>query len=822
MESKQFDLCLTCNEAEGYKKLNYTIVLTQFVNCIKKEDPKYKNFYFNDTLQEYRPCYKTCRKCLKSGNPEKHNCLECEVGYMFRPGENPHNNCVVYSEFYYTSSYNQYKGLDVYQCPEEAKYYIKDRKSCIDDCKKDKEYKYLYNGNCIKQCPSGASAVNNTCIVDSNKCILGRNEIFLSQKDDLRIITVLVKTYISEFSYTNHYVSLYQNKNYSILIYKDSSCIKELKLEMPSVDFQSCYSKVQIAYNITEDLIIVIVDKKESQNPTTFYSFYHPKAGAKLDADTICKDEVIVVVESLNSVLDQNSSFYETQTSLASQGINIFDLNDPFFTDICYDFDNPIKKDIPLNDRVKDIYPDASLCDEGCQYKGVNLEDMTSTCDCKFNDITNSNLIKDNALINEAFGGVLDLINNSNIMVFKCSKYIFKHFSRSIGGWISLTLLISHTAMVSIFIFIGNANVTKYIFSITQNYISIISKSLKIKPRFPPRKAESNKKLKNKRLRLRQELNTNANNNINNNNSEKDLKDAKRRKSILIPIALPKYSKDDLIIRSNEKEMKDTDANIMNLNTISQLDNIDIEFYIDPKKYGKQFFKEYLETSLDDLEFDDAVVKDKRKYCEHMRENLLEDQILANTFIADDPIKPRSIKVILLILNFILYFVVNALFINDEVVSDLYNADESEEHFFSYFKRSINRLIYATIVSVVVAMITDFFFIDEGKIKGILKREKNNKIILKKKISELINNLKKRYIAFIIIVSVILLLSFFYLLCFNYVYPYTQIEWLKSSITIMIIMQILYTLKCILEISLRFLSFRFKSEKLYKISKFLD
>ena len=39
-------------------------------------------------------------------------------------------------------------------------------------------------------------------------------------------------------------------------------------------------------------------------------------------------------------------------------------------------------------------------------------------------------------------------------------------------------------------------------------------------------------------------------------------------------------------------------------------------------------------TSLDDLEFDDAVFFDKRKYCEHMKENLLEDQIIANTFIS--------------------------------------------------------------------------------------------------------------------------------------------------------------------------------------------
>ena len=88
--------------------------------------------------------------------------------------------------------------------------------------------------------------------------------------------------------------------------------------------------------------------------------------------------------------------------------------------------------------------------------------------------------------------------------------------------------------------------------------------------------------------------------------------------------------------------------------------------------------------------------------------------------------------------------------------------------------------------------------------------------------AEFMKDLKTRYLGFIIFVPIILIISFFYLLCFNYVYSYSQIEWIKSSIAIIIIMQILSTLKCILETSLRFLSYKFRSEKLYKISKFLD
>ena len=153
---------------------------------------------------------------------------------------------------------------------------------------------------------------------------------------------------------------------------------------------------------------------------------------------------------------------------------------------------------------------------------------------------------------------------------------------------------------------------------------------------------------------------------------------------------------------------------------------------------------------------------------------------------------------------------------------NLYEVNEDEENFFSYFPRSIERIIYCTLVSIVIGIITDFFFVQEIKFKGILIREKNDPKILKEKVVELINDIKTRNIAFITTVSIILLFSFFYLLCFNYVYPYTQIEWIKSSITIVIIMQLLSILKCLLESGLRALSFKIKNEKLYKISKMLD
>jgi hypothetical protein len=600
------------------------------------------------------------------------------------------------------------------------------------------------------------------------------------------------------------------------MIYKNGECIQKLELEMPNVDFQSCYQKVQIKYDVLENLIIVIVDRKELNNAKTFYSFYHPLSGKKLDAESACKNETIVVKESLNSVLDKNdTNVYEVQTSLTSQGINIFDLNDPFYTDICYDFDNPMNKDIPLNDRIKTIYPDVELCDEGCEIKGINLEDMTSTCDCMFNDISNNDKIKDNPLMETAFGEIFDIINSSNILVFKCIKNMFKHFSSSIGGWMSLGLILSQTGLTLTFFLLQFSQTGKYLINLTSNYIKYISTK---NPKYPPKKGKiiNNKNNRNDKenFQLNSETNLKSKNNIKNINSKQRI----NNKGIISE----KNSADNIVIPFEEKKLKTSvDENIKTDNNYKQIEK-DNDNNSNGEIFDKFFFIEYMSTSPEDMEFDDAIHKDKRTYCEHMKENLIEDQLITAAFVAEDPLKPRSIKIMVFILNVILYFVVNALFFSEEVISEIYNSNEEDEHFFSYLTRSIDKIIYTTLVGVVVNIITDFFFVDEKKLKGILRRERDNPKILKQKVREFMNDLKKRYIAFICVVSIILVISFIYLLCFNYVYPHTQIEWIKSGITIFIFMQTLSLLKCILETSMRILSYKLNSEKLYKISKFLD
>ena len=289
--------------------------------------------------------------------------------------------------------------------------------------------------------------------------------------------------------------------------------------------------------------------------------------------------------------------------------------------------------------------------------------------------------------------------------------------------------------------------------------------------------------------------------NPNNSNSKRSsLKDSSRGGTKLNLDENFNMSKDILsknkIISESFKDLKEEDLNI----------KIDIE--------------EYLSTDLDDMDFDDAIKRDQRKFSTYLYDKLKSSQIILNTFYNEEPLRPKPIKILLFILDIDLYFLVNGLFFNEEYISEIYHLEE-EETFFSFIPRCWNRFLYATLVGGTVNYVIDCFFIDEKKIKGIFKREKENTLFLKYETISIIKELNKRYSCFIILSFVVTIFTWYYVSCFNYVYKYSRNEWIKSTIVIIIVMQLISVLTCLLESIIRFLGFKLKSEKIYKISLLL-
>ena len=452
---------------------------------------------------------------------------------------------------------------------------------------------------------------------------------------------------------------------------------------------------------------------------------------------------------------------------------------------------------------------------------------MKAECDCKMNNIFNNNPISNNAFVKSQLGDIEELINQVNIEVMKCSSNLFKRKKASsfIGTFIILSLIIIQI-IITVFYFIFNVTPIKiYIFILLNKFLSFRNK----KENAPPKKEtfirsvkfKNTEKNKNKDKKSYKGFNTEI------SNQSKKTKTNKKNKvnstnSFGSRNFLKRTISNNIINNSKDISLKTSEAiNIKgkaNADSSKNVNGNQIELY--SKNEFNINIEEYLETELEDLVFEEVIERDKRTFCSYLVEKLKYDLLITGIFLINEPLRPKTIKISLFILNIDLYLIINALLINEEFISDVFNSDE--DNFFSFLPRCWDRIFYTTIVKVIVNYIIDFFFIEEKKIKIILKSKKNTINDVKIKMDEILIKITRRFLFFIIFVFVFLLLSLFYITCFNYRYYYSINEWIKSSIFIIIFMEILSIIAILLESSFRFLSFKLNSEKIYKLSLFFE
>ena len=807
---------------EGYAPL-YKNQKIDYSNC-RLINQTYDGVFYDSTTKMFLPCYLNCKSCVIEGTRLENNCMACAAGYIKNPsdGRSVNFNCVtecIYS--YYFNPEGEYTCTSGPTCPLSYKIYIPEKKQCIDACKKDDRYYYTYNGNCVEKCPDEMVPDDNYICIDENvdKCTWSSKPTSLKNFEDSGGLDSLVSSYHEEFYYTTKHVSEFNSEEYNITIYIESDCLLELKLNFPFIDFGDCYQKVQNESGIDTDLIVVLLKKLDIKTGRTSssYSLYNPKNGIKLDAATICKDEEIVVEENVLDILEESGVDYESIVFLTDQNIDVFDSSGAFYTDLCYEFDSPVNRDITLEDRLETFYPNISLCDPGCQSKGVNLTTMKAICSCSFSDISSAGLVSDIQYLNEIF----EIISSSNIMVLKCVKYMFKRFSSSVGGYLMIFCIIIVAICGLVFYFRDLEKMKKYIINKTSAYINYLNenapeedKRTNIIINSIDEKEKSNDSNVSDSKDSESKSNDSKVKNQHKQNSKIHFKDQKDysidQKGDILKLNKINNSKD--VLNNNNQESHNKLKSIVK--------DVDI-FKGHSESSQKEDFKLYLAPSVDDQEFEDIILEDKRSFQEVFCDALNDKQLLVNTFSVEDNFRPFSLKFVLLILTFIMYFVINGLFYGDDAVSEIYHI-EGEDTFFGFFPRSITRYIYSAVVGVIIGIVIDLFFVDEKKMKGIFNREKKNIVNLKIEITKLTKGITIRYIAFVIFVIILFILLMFYLLCFNYVYPHTQGEWVKSSIFLIIIMQILEVAVAFLSAGLRFVGFALKSEKIFRFSKFFD
>ena len=150
--SLNLDLCISCNNEEGYyPKFEDERNSVGFINCYKNPSR-----YFLTTINGeayYKKCYETCSSCDELGDETNNKCKECIPDYIFKNDFENDKNCYEHcSHKYYYDSDRKHFCID--ECPQTYNKLISSKQRCIDDCSKDNSnLLYEYNNECVLTCP---------------------------------------------------------------------------------------------------------------------------------------------------------------------------------------------------------------------------------------------------------------------------------------------------------------------------------------------------------------------------------------------------------------------------------------------------------------------------------------------------------------------------------------------------------------------------------------------------------------------------------------------------------------------------------------------
>ena len=104
------------------------------------------NYYLDNNDNIYKECFNLCKRCSQSGNETINNCYECINNYIFlNDSYVPPQNCYkICDYYYYLNESENYFCTEYNICPFQFVKLIEPRTKCIEDCRKDIEYKLYY------------------------------------------------------------------------------------------------------------------------------------------------------------------------------------------------------------------------------------------------------------------------------------------------------------------------------------------------------------------------------------------------------------------------------------------------------------------------------------------------------------------------------------------------------------------------------------------------------------------------------------------------------------------------------------------------------
>ena len=699
----------------------------------------------------------------------------------------------------------------------------------------------------------------------SNKEV--KNELMIIQLKTNKKKEEMIRNNINEIieDYDNNKIYEIFGNDYSIKL--SPIGINKYKNISTFINFFSCENKLRNIYNKSEDSILTVFlleifkNNNNSLINQVEYAIFD-EFNNMMDLSICSNDEIKIYYNIINSsILNTNYiSFFQ------NMGVDIFNIKDDFFNNICFPYFEK-DSDLILEDRLKYIYQNYSLCDSNCEYENIDIQNMTIECNCNVKTKIETKIEELN--YNKM---VSDLFKYSTIGVIKCYKLVFYNNKKdNIGFWIFLILIIIQMPFIIKYIIFRDKSIRKHIkekIIIINNFKILNPKKKSFKGNKRDSKTIENQSIQNELLsdlRTSKKINNKYNNSLNKYN--KSLIENKNKKINIIATSNNNSLKSREILISKKIMNKIFDINyhannhfIVNNNIINRsfennLNNMNFEsldisnknYYKTVSNFNSRVKKinnfSFLTDNIDDItnflfqynlfydNYQEATKYEKRTFWKIWFATLILKVKLINLCFFNSQIELKPIKVCLVIFVYSCNFSLNTLFYFSNKISDKYHYKGNNLFLFTLFN-NISICLISTFLSILIITFLAYLTNSKNEILNVIKEgkkiknNKNNHQIFKdkniiNKFTNILNKLKEKIILFIFIELILLLFFFYFTTAFCEVYKKTQITWIIDCFTSFLISILSEILVSFIITILYIISLKNKISFLYIVMRFL-